>query len=68
MSPAAVNGANEQAVALFLDRKISFLQIGELVSDVLGKFTGRNNFTVDDIINTDREAREMVLNKAVQMA
>ncbi len=68
LSPAAVNGANEQAVALFLDRKISFLQIGELVSDVLGKFTGRNNFTVDDIINTDREAREMVLNKAVQMA
>lgn len=68
LSPAAVNGANEQAVALFLDRKISFLQIGELVSDVLGKFAGRNNFTVDDIINTDREAREMVLNKAVQMA
>ena len=68
LSPAAVNGANEQAVALFLDRKISFLQIGELVSDVLGKFAGRNNFTVDDIINTDWEAREMVLNKAVQMA
>lgn len=68
LSPAAVNGANEQAVALFLDRKINFLQIGELVSDVLGKFAGRNNFTVDDIINTDREAREMVLNKAVQMA
>ena len=59
--PTVVNGANEQAVALFLEGKISFLQIGELVQKSLLTAQNKHNFTVDDIINTDRAAREFVL-------
>lgn len=59
--PAAVNGANEQAVDLFLKGKITFLQIGELVQKSLSIVQNKHNFTVDDIINTDRAAREFVL-------
>lgn len=61
MMPTVVNGANEQAVALFLDGKISFLEIGELVYRALSAFENVHNFTVQDIINTDRKAREFVL-------
>ncbi|MGI5958092.1 MAG: 1-deoxy-D-xylulose-5-phosphate reductoisomerase [Massiliimalia sp.] len=64
--PAAVNGANEQAVALFLEGKISFLQIGELVLKALDVCQNQNNFTVEDIINTDRAMREFVLSYAEQ--
>lgn len=59
--PTAVNGANEQAVSLFLAGKISFLRIGELVLQALEHCQNQNNFTVTDIINTDRAAREWVL-------
>lgn len=60
LKPVAANGANEAAVALFLERKISFLQIGELVNAAtnaqpIGKIT-----SVGDIDNADRAAREFV--------
>ena len=58
--PTVVNGANEQAVALFLQEKISFLQIGELVRQALDGVPVKHDFTVDDIILTDRAAREFV--------
>lgn len=66
--PAAVNGANEQAVALFLDRKITFLEIGELVRGVLDCVPAEHNVTVDDIINIDQTARRLVLEQAGQRA
>ena len=60
LKPAAANGANEAAVALFLEQKISFLQIGELVkaatdNQLVGKIT-----SVEDIYDADRAAREFV--------
>jgi 1-deoxy-D-xylulose-5-phosphate reductoisomerase len=63
LKPTAANGANEQAVELFLDGKIGFLQIGELVSAAteaqpVGKISG-----VDDILQADSAAREFVLSK-----
>lgn len=61
--PTVVNGANEQAVALFLNGKISFLEIGDLVYRSLGAFSNTHNFTEQDIINTDRAAREFVLSQ-----
>ncbi len=59
--PTVVNGANEQAVALFLDGKISFLDIGKLVYKSMEIIKPVNNFTFDDIIYTDKLAREFVL-------
>ncbi len=61
LMPTVVNGANEQAVALFLADKISFLDIGRLVTSALRNLENKHNFTVEDIINTDRMAREYVL-------
>ena len=60
--PCLVNSANEEAVALFLKEKISFLEIGEIVSSVLDKFpfTQINNY--EDIAKADKAAREYVKN------
>ena len=60
LKPVAANGANEAAVAMFLEGKISFLQIGELVkaatdAQKVGKIT-----SVYDIDCADKAAREFV--------
>ncbi|MBP7704364.1 MAG: 1-deoxy-D-xylulose-5-phosphate reductoisomerase [Caulobacter sp.] len=39
-APAAMNAANEVAVAAFLDRRIGFLDIAPLVSDTLSRMNG----------------------------
>ena len=57
--PAAVNGANEKAVELFLAGKIGFLQIGEIVAKVLEQSFSRQMPNVADIFAADRFAREM---------
>ncbi len=64
--PAAVNGANEQAVAAFLDGKISFLGIGELVEEVLGNTENKDIHSVDDILEADRAAREYVSKRIIE--
>ncbi len=58
--PAAVNGANEEAVSLFLDGKIPFLRIGELVLSVTEKLERRDIHTLDDVLAADEEARRFV--------
>ncbi len=58
--PTAVNGANEAAVALFLAGKIRFLQIADLVEKALASAPNIQNFTVEDIFETDRLSRELV--------
>lgn len=58
--PAAVNGANEEAVAAFLDGKIKFLQIGEIVSDVLKNTKYKEITSVSDILEADNKARNYV--------
>lgn len=60
LKPVAANGANEAAVSLFLDGKINFLRIGELVkaatdAQQVGKIT-----SVYDIDCADKAAREFV--------
>ncbi|MBQ8303601.1 MAG: 1-deoxy-D-xylulose-5-phosphate reductoisomerase [Clostridia bacterium] len=59
--PAAANGANEEAVRLFLDRKISFLQIGDLVEAAAANQKAAHNYTIEDVFEADRAAREFVI-------
>jgi 1-deoxy-D-xylulose-5-phosphate reductoisomerase len=61
--PAVLNAANEQAVALFLDEKIAFLDIPRVIEQVCDKFTPQNraNPTLEDILAADAWAREAVL-------
>lgn len=61
LKPTAVNGANEQAVKLFLEGKIKFLQIADLVEKALVSVQNKKDFTLEDILETDKLARECVL-------
>lgn len=61
--PTIVNGANEQAVELFLQERISFLQIGELVYSALQEISPRDIVSLETIIETDKIAREFVINR-----
>ena len=60
LAPTAVNGANEEAVRLFLEGKIKFLQIGELVEKALLSVENKASVTLEDILDTDKRARELV--------
>ncbi len=57
-----LNGANEEAVGLFLNGKISFLDIGNLIERTLDKHKVISDITIDDVIALDRWARETLLN------
>lgn len=58
--PAVLNGANEEAVYLFLNHKISFTDIMDMVSDVVTNYKNIANPTIEDIEKADLEARELV--------
>ncbi len=60
LAPAAVNGANEEAVRLFLEGKIKFLQIAELVEKALHSVNNKRDYTLEDIFESDKAARRMV--------
>lgn len=62
-APCAVNSANEAAVALFLNRKIGFLDIGEAVGGVLDSVKHIAEPTLDDILDTQKAAEEYVAAK-----
>ncbi|MBQ8967865.1 1-deoxy-D-xylulose-5-phosphate reductoisomerase [Ruminococcus sp.] len=64
--PAAVNGANEQAVAAFLAGKISFLGIGELVTEVLENTENKEIHDVEDILAADKAARAYVAERITE--
>lgn len=61
--PAVLNAANEQAVALFLDEKITFLEIPKVIEKVCNRFDTRNvaTPTLEDILAADQWARQEVL-------
>ena len=56
--PAAVNGANEEAVAAFLDGRIDFLDIGRIVMNVCENTPREEIKCVEDVLEADRKARE----------
>ena len=61
LAPCAVNGANEEAVRLFLEDRISFLKIGELVEGILENRSFAGSYTLADVYECDRMARAYVL-------
>lgn len=64
LAPCAANGANEEAVRLFLEDKISFLQIGELVEGIVESDHFAGSYTLSDVYECDRMARAYVLEHA----
>ena len=58
--PAAVNSANEQANAMFRRGEIGFLDIAARVAKVLETAPQKERYTLEDVLETDRWARETV--------
>ena len=57
--PAAMNAADEVAVRAFLERRISFLAIAEVIERVLARIPNSEPGSVDDVLVADREARRL---------
>ena len=60
LGPCAANGANEEAVRLFLQDKIGFLDIGRLVEGVVDSDSFGGSYTLQDVYDCDAMARAYV--------
>ena len=58
---AVLNGANEAAVGLFLEEKISFLEIADRVARAMERVAVVQNPTLEDILAADAQARAAAL-------
>lgn len=56
----AFNAANEKAVAMFLDRKIAYLQITEIIEAAMGNCLFIENPDVEEILKTEQEVYEFI--------
>ena len=67
--PAVLNAANEQAVALFLEEKIQFLDIPKLIEKACDKHQTDNCESpgLDDILAADTWARQEVLAESMEL-
>ncbi|HAN75181.1 MAG TPA: 1-deoxy-D-xylulose-5-phosphate reductoisomerase [Planktothrix sp. UBA8407] len=67
--PAVLNAANEQAVALFLEEKIEFLDIPRVIELTCDhhRVDNRENPSLEDIIESDRWARQEVIAAAEKL-
>ncbi|MFI3140680.1 MAG: 1-deoxy-D-xylulose-5-phosphate reductoisomerase [Clostridia bacterium] len=58
--PCIVNGVNERANELFREGKIKFLDIPMLVGKALNTLESKEVYTLQDVLDTDKKAREFV--------
>ena len=61
--PTVYNAANEKAVALFLERRISYLQIPELIGEAMEQHKVIGNPTVEQILEAEAETYEYILGR-----
>ncbi|MGD8448169.1 MAG: 1-deoxy-D-xylulose-5-phosphate reductoisomerase [Desulfobacterales bacterium] len=60
--PAVLNAANEMAVQAFLKQRVPFVKIPEVIGKTMESHTVVTNPAFDDIIESDRWAREQARN------
>lgn len=58
--PTVFNAANEAAVARFLDRRISYPAITEIIEDCMDAHQNRINPSVEEILEVEREVYERI--------
>ncbi|MGL5764317.1 MAG: 1-deoxy-D-xylulose-5-phosphate reductoisomerase [Sarcina sp.] len=63
LMPAILNGANEAAVDLFLQRKIVYLDIEKIIKECMAIFDYKKEVTLENVIRVDKEVRDYVYNK-----
>lgn len=61
--PTVFNAANEKAVALFLDRKIRYLQIPEIIRGCMENHKNIAGPSVEEILKTEQETYEFIKNR-----
>ncbi|KNH10193.1 1-deoxy-D-xylulose 5-phosphate reductoisomerase [Candidatus Burkholderia brachyanthoides] len=59
IASAALNAANEIAVEAFLERRIGFMAIGEIVDRVLNALPNTSAAALDDVLAADANARRL---------
>ena len=65
--PCILNAANEIAVAEFLNDKISFLEISDVLERCMAKVSFIKNPSLEDYINTDTETRMLAQNLIIKV-
>ena len=58
-APAWLNAANEVAVASFLENKLSWIGISEVLEEILNIWPGEKATTIEDILEVDHESRRV---------
>lgn len=58
--PTVLNAANEKAVALFLDRKIKYLQIADIIEECMMKHTNIENPSLDNILELEQDVYKYI--------
>ena len=58
--PTVYNAANEQAVAKFLDRKIAYLEIPEIIETCMAGHQVKENPSVEEILDTEQAVYEFI--------
>ena len=61
--PTVLNAANERAVAMFLDRKIKYLQIPEIIQACMEAHKNIPSPTVEEILKTEQATYEFIKNR-----
>lgn len=58
--PTVFNAANERAVALFLDRKIGFLEITEIIAESMNQVKYREQPSLEETLDTEQATYEFI--------
>jgi len=66
--PCALNAADEIAVAAFLERRLPFLGIPEVIERVLARTPKTRFEKMDDVLTADKEARRMAKEEVERLA
>lgn len=61
--PAVLNAANEVAVSAFLDNKISFYSISDLIDSAMNKFSYTTFNSIEEVLELDQIVREYTTSK-----
>lgn len=62
---AILNSSNEEAVELFLNNKIKYLEIEDIVEDCLNKFKYVSNPSLEEILEYDKKVRNYIKGKYI---
>lgn len=63
LMPTIINAANEVLVELFLEEKISYLDIGNIIEETMNIFEYKDEITLENVVNKDKEVREYIYSK-----